>query len=103
MTAACRDPNCQRYIDDPERRWHAGAWMTEAEIERRRAASARYREENREKNRASHARYYEENRDQIQDKARAGGSWWVTRRKRELGQQRTAVLEQLQELRSHNA
>ncbi len=66
------------------------------------ACVARWQKENPEKVRGYNTRFYEKNREERSAKARQGGSYWVTNRKRVLGQQRTAVLEQLQELRSHN-
>ncbi len=91
MTRPSNDPKCQRYIDDPDRRWYGGQWRTETGIKGRRALAA-----------GARVRYREENRAEILDKKRVGGPWWVTDRKRVLGRQRAAVLEQLQELRSHN-
>lgn len=37
-----RDPNCQRYIEDPGYVWSAGQWHTRAGIEARRARGRRY-------------------------------------------------------------
>jgi hypothetical protein len=47
------------------------------------------------KGRARHARYREKNREAIREKSQLGGMYWGTRRRRELGKQRTQVLEQL--------
>lgn len=87
--------------------------------EAERAYQARYYEENREALRARRTKHYEENREAIaayntspkgrarytryrtknvetiRAKARAGGPTWATRRRRQLGQQRAQVLEQL--------
>jgi hypothetical protein len=44
-----RDPGCQRYIDDPNRTFHSGRWLTSEQIERARSASREWRSKNPER------------------------------------------------------